>query len=173
MAGRVADLDRLIAVQGEPFGSTSIYAQYRVFALAAEAGVKVMLDGQGADEERDDGNQELRDIARFLANVSPDIPWHVTAFHSDYKMTDRDGTPARTLVRAAEIGLAEGLRYVYAGNLPGRVGPFENTYCPSCRMLLVERVSYTIHRDYLTPTRGLCPTCSTRIPGVWGRRERA
>lgn len=120
-----------------------------------------------------DSDEEVRDIARFLVSVSPDIPWHVTAFHPDYKMTDRHGTPVRTLVRAAEIGLAEGLRYVYAGNLPGRVGPFENTYCPSCRMLLVERVGYTIHRDYLTPTRGLCPTCSTRIPGVWGRRERA
>ncbi|PYO52734.1 MAG: hypothetical protein DMD83_25240 [Candidatus Rokuibacteriota bacterium] len=119
-----------------------------------------------------DSDEEVRDIARFLASVSPDIPWHVTAFHPDYKMTDRDGTPARPLLRAAEIGLAEGLRYVYAGNLPGRVGPFENTYCPSCRTLLVERAGYTILRDHLTPTRGLCPTCSTRIPGVWGRRER-
>src|SRR6266542_1910575 len=119
-----------------------------------------------------DSDEEVRDIARFLVSVSPDIPWHVTAFHPDYKMTDRGGTPARTLIRAAEIGLAVGLRYVYAGNLPGRVGPFENTYCPSCRMLLVERAGYTILRDYLTPTRGLCPTCSTRIPGVWGPRER-
>jgi pyruvate formate lyase activating enzyme len=115
-----------------------------------------------------DSDEEVRDIARFLVSVSPDIPWHVTAFHPDYKMTDRDGTRARTLIRAAEIGLAEGLRYVYAGNLPGRVGPFENTCCPSCRTLLVERVGYTIHRDRLTPTRGLCPACSTRIPGVWG-----
>ncbi len=82
-------------------------------------------------------------------------------------MTDREGTPVRTLLRAAEIGLAEGLRYVYAGNLPGRVGAFENTYCPSCRRLLVERAGYTILRDDLTPANGFCPTCSTRIPGVW------
>src|SRR5438309_1569209 len=67
-----------------------------------------------------DTDAELRDIARFLVSVSPDIPWHVTAFHPDYKMSDRDGTPARTLIRAAEIGLAAGLRFVYAGNLPGR-----------------------------------------------------
>jgi pyruvate formate lyase activating enzyme len=114
-----------------------------------------------------DTDAELRDIARFLASVSPDIPWHVTAFHPDYKMTDRDGTAARTLLRAAELGVGEGLRYVYAGNLPGRVGPFENTYCPSCRALLIERVGYTIARDLLTPARGACPPCGARIPGRW------
>lgn len=115
-----------------------------------------------------DSEAELRDIARFLVSVSPDIPWHVTAFHPDYKMTDRGATPARTLLRAAEIGAAEGLRYVYAGNLPGRVGPFESTACPSCRTILVERVGYTILRDLLTPSRGTCPRCSARIAGVWG-----
>src|SRR5205814_5586825 len=65
-----------------------------------------------------DGDEELRQAARFLASVSPDIPWHVTAFHQDYKMTEPDATPAETLMRAAEIGTAEGLRFVYAGNLP-------------------------------------------------------
>src|SRR5712692_2654486 len=119
-----------------------------------------------------DSDEELTDIARFLASVSPDIPWHVTAFHPDYKMTDRNDTPARTLIRAAESGLAEGLRYVYAGNLPGRVGRFENTYCPACRALLIERVGYTILLDQLTPARGLCPSCSTRIPGVWAEHPR-
>ncbi|HEV8310137.1 MAG TPA: radical SAM protein, partial [Methylomirabilota bacterium] len=114
-----------------------------------------------------DSEAELRDIARFLVSLSPDIPWHVTAFHPDYKMTDRGGTPVKTLIRAAEIGAAEGLRYVYAGNLPGRVGPHENTYCPSCRALLVERVGYTILKNRLTPTGGVCPACSTRIAGVW------
>jgi len=115
-----------------------------------------------------DSDAELRDIARFLVSVSPDIPWHVTAFHQDYKMTDPPNTTAKTLIRAAEIGVAEGLRYVYAGNLPGRVGPFENTCCPSCRAVLVERVGYTILKDLLTPTQGICPSCSSRIPGVWG-----
>jgi AmmeMemoRadiSam system radical SAM enzyme len=114
-----------------------------------------------------DSDEELRDIARFLVSVSPDIPWHVTAFHQDYKMTDRPDTPARSVLRAAEIGLAQGLRYVYAGNLPGRVGRFENTYCPGCEALLIERAGYGILADHLTPTRGYCPSCSTRIPGIW------
>src|SRR3989454_4028579 len=114
-----------------------------------------------------DTDAELRDIARFLVSVSPDIPWHVTAFHPDYKMTDRDRTTATTLRRAAELGVGEGLRYVYAGNLPGCVGPFENTSCPSCRALLIERVGYTILRDVLTPARGVCPSCGARIPGRW------
>ena len=114
-----------------------------------------------------DSDEELRDIAKFLVSVSPDIPWHVTAFHQDYKMTDRANTTVKTLIRAAEIGVSEGLRYVYAGNLPGRVGPFENTYCPSCKAVLIERVGYTILKDLLTPTRGACPSCSTKIAGVW------
>ncbi|MBI3626394.1 MAG: AmmeMemoRadiSam system radical SAM enzyme, partial [Candidatus Rokubacteria bacterium] len=71
------------------------------------------------------------------------------------------------LVRAAEIGVAEGLRYVYAGNLPGQVGPFENTYCPSCKALLIKRVGYTIMMDLLTHTGGVCPSCLSKIPGVW------
>ena len=70
-----------------------------------------------------DSDEELHDIARFLVSISPDIPWHVTAFHQDYKMTDPDNTDARTLLRAAEIGVAEGLRFVYAGNLPGPPRP--------------------------------------------------
>ena len=115
-----------------------------------------------------DSDAELRDIAQFLISLSPDIPWHVTAFHQDYKMTDPPNTTAKTLIRAAEIGVGEGLRYVYAGNLPGQVGPFENTHCPSCKSVLVERMGYRILKDVLTPTRGACPTCSSKIPGVWG-----
>jgi pyruvate formate lyase activating enzyme len=115
-----------------------------------------------------DSDEELRDIARFLVSVSPDIPWHVTAFHPDYKMTDGESTSVKTLIRAAEIGVAEGLRFVYAGNIPGRVGRFENTHCPTCKTLLVERVGYAILKDLLTPTRGKCSSCSTKIPGRWG-----
>ena len=114
-----------------------------------------------------DSDAELRDLAQFLVGVSPDIPWHVTAFHPDYKMTDRDGTSVKTLVRAAELGAGAGLRYVYAGNLPGRIGPWENTYCPRCRALLIERVGYTIRQDLVTPARGACPSCGTRVPGRW------
>src|SRR3954463_1497181 len=85
-----------------------------------------------------DSSEELQRAAEFLASVSPDIPWHVTAFHQDYRMTDPDDTPASTLLRAAEIGKRAGLRFVYAGNLPGQVEGLENTYCPTCNELLVE-----------------------------------
>jgi pyruvate formate lyase activating enzyme len=112
-----------------------------------------------------DSDEELRDIARFLVSISPDIPWHVTAFHQDYKMTDPDNTDARTLVRAAEIGTTEGLHFVYAGNLPGRLGHWENTYCPACRSLLVERVGFRVLDNRLPD--GVCPDCRRVIPGVW------
>jgi pyruvate formate lyase activating enzyme len=113
-----------------------------------------------------DSTDELMDAARFLAGVSPDIPWHVTAFHQDYRMTDPDDTNAATLIRAAEIGQEAGLHFVYAGNLPGRVGPYENTYCPGCGQVLVERLGYVILGYHLTDD-GSCPRCHARIPGLW------
>ncbi len=113
-----------------------------------------------------DSDEELRRIARFLAGVSKDIPWHVTAFHPDYKMADRDWTPAAALVRAAEIGRTEGLHFVYAGNIPGRTGSLENTYCPACRTPLIERVGFRVLTNRLGP-EGVCPQCRTHIPGVW------
>jgi pyruvate formate lyase activating enzyme len=113
-----------------------------------------------------DSDQELREAARFLASVSPDIPWHVTAFHKDYKMTDPANTPAETLIRAAEMGYEAGLHYVYAGNMPGGVGRLENTYCHNCGELLVERFAYRILKYNLT-RQGTCPACSTAIPGIW------
>jgi len=112
-----------------------------------------------------DGSEELRDIARFLVSVSPDIPWHVTAFHRDYKMTKNGDTSVATLLRAAEIGAEEGLRFVYAGNIPGAVGDWENTYCPGCRALLVERSGFRVLRNRIAA--GACPACSRTIPGVW------
>jgi pyruvate formate lyase activating enzyme len=112
-----------------------------------------------------DSDEELTEVARFLAGISPDIPWHVTAFHKDYKMTDPDDTPVATLLRGWEIGRREGLRYVYAGNRPGRVGDRENTRCPQCSALLVERQGFTVRTNRLRG--GACPDCSTSIPGVW------
>jgi pyruvate formate lyase activating enzyme len=112
-----------------------------------------------------DSDEELREIAEFLVSVSPDIPWHVTAFHKDYKMTGPDNTTVATLLRAAEIGSAAGLRFVYAGNLPGRVGRWENTYCPGCSALLIERVGYRIVQNRLAG--GACPDCGRAIPGFW------
>jgi pyruvate formate lyase activating enzyme len=119
-----------------------------------------------------DSEEELRQAAEFIAGVSPDIPWHVTAFHKDYKMQDPDNTSATTLIRAAHIGKAAGLRYVYAGNLPGQVGPYENTYCPTCQEPLIERYAYVILGYHLTP-EGTCPKCHTRIPGIWPRAREA
>jgi len=116
--------------------------------------------------EFNDSDEELRDIAEFLAGISVDIPWHVTAFHKDYKMTGPDDTPPSTLVRAARIGQEAGLRYVYAGNLPGQTGGLENTRCPSCQMAVIERSGFRVLRNRLAD--GHCPRCAIRIPGVWG-----
>ena len=113
-----------------------------------------------------DSTEELMEAARYIASVSTDIPWHVTAFHPDYKMTDLSPTPARTLLRAAEIGEEAGLHYVYAGNIPGRVKNYEDTRCPKCQAVLVERTGYTI-RGYNLTAQGTCPKCNTPIPGVW------
>ncbi len=113
-----------------------------------------------------DSEAELRDAARFLASVSRDIPWHVTGFHKDYKMTDPPDTDARKLVRAAEIGREEGLRFVYAGNRPGQVGAWENTTCPGCGLTLIERFGFLVRSYAITP-EGRCPGCRAVIPGIW------
>lgn len=113
-----------------------------------------------------DSNEELRDIAQFLVGISADIPWHVTAFHSDYKMQDTDNTPVETLLRAAEIGKEEGLNYVYAGNRPSGVGDWENTRCPGCEALLIERHGFKVLQNRIG-TNGKCPDCDSEIAGVW------
>ncbi len=119
-----------------------------------------------------DSEDELRRMAEFLAGISPDLPWHVTAFHQDYKMLGPDNTPPETLIRAVEIGRAAGLRFVYAGNLPGQTGGLENTRCPACSAVLVERRGFRVLRNAITP-RGCCPACGRAIPGVWGREDAA
>lgn len=113
-----------------------------------------------------DSDQELAAIAEFLASVSPEIPWHVTAFHPDYQMTDPPRTSAATLLRAAELGKQAGLHFVYAGNLPGQVKDLENTNCPSCGRLLVARFGFQVLQNKLAED-GRCPSCQTRVPGRW------
>jgi len=113
-----------------------------------------------------DSEDELKRAADFIASVSPEIPWHVTAFHQDYRMTENANTTAEQLIRACEIGQAAGLHFIYAGNLPGRVGRWENTYCPSCDELLVARHGYLITEIKITDS-GTCPTCQKRVPGIW------
>lgn len=111
-----------------------------------------------------DSPEELRDTARFIKGVSPAIPWHVTAFYPTYKMQDRPPTPAATLRQAREIGLEEGLRFVYEGNIPGEGG--ENTYCPACGAELINRYGFSIRKNSLVD--GRCGKCGEVIEGVWG-----
>jgi pyruvate formate lyase activating enzyme len=113
-----------------------------------------------------DSPDEVTRLTEFVASVSADIPWHVTAFHGDYKMTDPGNTTADMLLAAAAIGRASGLRHVYAGNLPGQVGDLEDTRCGSCGEPLVSRHGYAI-RDYRITADGRCPACSAPVPGRW------
>ena len=113
-----------------------------------------------------DSDDELARIAGFLAGISPDIPWHVTAFHADYRMLEPPATPAATLVKAAAIGRREGLRFVYAGNLPARLDHLEDTLCPGCGAKLVVRFGYRILRNRLA-AGGACPACGAAVPGRW------
>ncbi|MBI2082576.1 MAG: AmmeMemoRadiSam system radical SAM enzyme [Deltaproteobacteria bacterium] len=113
-----------------------------------------------------DSEEELRGIAKFLSGISKEIPWHVTAFHKDYKMKDHDNTSIDLLTRAYEIGKEEGLKFVYPGNRPGEVGTRENTYCPSCNTLLIERFGFEVI-SYHLKKGGLCPKCNLKIPGRW------
>lgn len=112
-------------------------------------------------------DHEIQKLTQFIAAISPDIPWHVTAFHKDYKMTANDNTTSCDLMRAAEIGKKSGLRYIYAGNLPGQVDGWEDTICPGCGELLIERYGFQIKQDRLSSHHGKCPKCQKLIPGFW------
>lgn len=109
-----------------------------------------------------DSDQQLQEIALFLTEISPDIPWHVSAFYPTYKLNDARPTDAATLRRAVEVGRGAGLRYVYAGNISGES---DNTICPSCGEILVERFGLRVLRNGIQDSR--CPRCSTIIAGVW------
>jgi pyruvate formate lyase activating enzyme len=111
-----------------------------------------------------DSDQELTSIAEFLADVDRDIPWHITAFHGDYKMNNPGTTPAH-LERAWAIGRAAGLRYVYPGNIPGAFGDRESTHCPKCSNVVIGRVGFRVTSFRLHS--GSCSDCGTAIPGVW------
>jgi len=116
-----------------------------------------------------DAESELHQLAEFIAGVSVDIPWHITAFHKDYEMDDPDNTTAQDLVRAAAIGRQSGLRYIYAGNLPGQVGDLEDTQCHRCGETVIRRSGYLIRSYGITP-EGRCPKCGEGIPGRWPKK---
>jgi len=109
-----------------------------------------------------DGDAELSGIAGFIAGVDPDIPWHISRFHPDYKYTESGPTPIETLRRAFAIGQRAGLRYVYVGNVPGEG---DVTYCPRCCRPLIQRRGFAVEANRIR--EGACPYCRTAIAGVF------
>jgi pyruvate formate lyase activating enzyme len=118
-----------------------------------------------------DSEQELAELTGYIAGISADIPWHVTAFRKEYKMTEPDNTGVGDLLHAADIGKAAGLKFVYAGNLPGLVNDLEKTLCPACGRMLIERVGYRI-LSYALDGAGCCSKCGEKIPGRWAPEYR-
>jgi pyruvate formate lyase activating enzyme len=112
-----------------------------------------------------DSEAELNDMAQFVASISRDVPWHVTAFHPAYKMTDTERTTTHTLEKAWQIGKGAGLNFVYPGNLPGHVGTRENTRCPGCEMTLIRRRGFNVLENRMNGNE--CPDCGKEIAGVW------
>jgi pyruvate formate lyase activating enzyme len=110
-----------------------------------------------------DSDEELRAVAGFLASVDAGIPWHVSAFHPTYKMTNLPSTPVSTVLRACKIGKGEGLRYVYGGNVPG--ADCENTRCYACGELVIKRWGFEVLENNLRD--GACPKCGVKINGVF------
>jgi len=109
-----------------------------------------------------DGDEELGDIARFIAGVDPDIPWHISRFHPDYQYTEARSTPLDTLRRAFAAGKKEGLRYVYIGNVAGE-GDF--TLCPKCLKPIIKRHGFWVEENKVRD--GRCLYCQTPIAGVF------
>jgi len=110
-----------------------------------------------------DSEEQLRDIAEFVKSVDVAIPWHVTQFYPTHKLTDKPRTPVKTLRKARDIGFQAGLKYVYEGNVPGEGR--ENTYCPNCKEILIERLGFSIMGNKLKD--GKCSKCGNEIHGVW------
>ena len=113
-----------------------------------------------------DSEKELTQIAEFIASVGIEIPWHITRFHPDYKVTDKNPTPIETMLRAYEIGKKAGLKYVYLGNVAMPV----ITYCPNCGEELIVRTIYNVEKNILkidNKGKARCPKCGEIIEGVW------
>jgi pyruvate formate lyase activating enzyme len=115
-----------------------------------------------------DDPDDLKRMAEFLAGIDPLMPWHMTAFHPDYKMRDRRHTVADDLLKVVEIGKQAGLKYLYPGNLPGHVGELENTRCHHCGHTLIRRHGFLVTMSRMQAD-GNCPSCKKPIPGIWGQ----
>jgi pyruvate formate lyase activating enzyme len=109
-----------------------------------------------------DSAEELQDIARFIAGLGKETPWHISRFHPQFKMQNLPATPIALLHRAVEIGKQAGLKYVYSGNVPGDKG--ENTYCFNCGNLMIERCGFKIISINLTGNK--CTNCGTQLEGI-------
>ena len=111
-----------------------------------------------------DGEEEIRGLARFVrGDLGPEVPVHFTRFHPQYRLQNLPRTPVATLERAREIAMAEGLQFVYLGNVPGHPG--NNTWCPRCQSLLIRRIGMSTEENRLK--QGKCPKCQQAIPGIW------
>ena len=113
-------------------------------------------------EGDNDSNKDLEEMADFIANeLGRYVPWHLSAFHPDYKVLDKPPTSIQTLQKAYKIAKKAGLYYVYLGNVPVRA----DTYCPNCQTLLIDRSGYNVITNNLID--GQCPKCKREIEGVW------
>jgi pyruvate formate lyase activating enzyme len=113
-----------------------------------------------------DSDSELNELTTFLASLSTDLPWHISRFFPRHKQSHIQVTPIQSLLKARDIALDNGLKYVYIGNAAGP--GFGDTVCPNCRNILIVRDGYKIDKDELSP-RGFCPKCKTKIAGRWQR----
>lgn len=120
--------------------------------------------------QENDSEEELRKIVEFIKSISVDIPWHISAFHPDWKMLDKPRTPVETLEKAYNIAKQEWLRYVYIWNV--NVPEYETTYCPKCWEKLVER-SWFVGENIRTywEEEWTCPCCNTKIPWIWRQKD--
>ncbi len=112
--------------------------------------------------DQNDSNQELTEIAEFIASIDKNIPWHISRFHPQYQITDSKPTPMKTLEKAAQIGKVAGLRFIYLGNIYRH--DLENTYCPQCKELLISRQGFSSQSHLQNSS---CPNCNTKIPGIF------
>lgn len=111
-----------------------------------------------------DSPQEIEAAAKWIRDeLGPDLPWHLSAFHPAYKLTVPQPTPAQTLKRARQQALELGLYHVYIGNILDDEG--QNTYCPKCHTLLVERQHNSVNANHLN--KGCCPKCTHKIAGAY------
>ena len=116
-----------------------------------------------------DDADDLKRMADFLASVDPLMPWHMTAFHPDYKMSEGyRSTTIDDLMKIVELGQRAGLKYLYPGNLAGRVGEWENTRCHHCNATVIRRYGFLVTECRVGPD-GLCPDCHQPLPGIWGK----